>query len=48
MKILAKFTHAKFKYHGKKFESQKIKNDMYSICIDINNKLFPVKLHFAS
>ena len=25
-----------------------INNDMYSLCIDINNKLFPGKLHFAS
>ena len=24
-----------------------INNDMYSLCIDINNKLFPGKLHFA-
>ena len=46
------YTH-EIKYHGKKFESQKnlinmINNDMYSLCIDINNKLFPGKLHFAS
>ena len=25
-----------------------INNDMYSLCIDINNKLFRDKLHFAS
>ena len=25
-----------------------ISNDTYSLCIDINNKLFPGKLHFAS
>ena len=55
IKILAKFTHAKLNTmgDGKKFESQKtlinmINNDMYSLCIDINNKLFPGKLHFAS
>ena len=46
------YTH-EIKYHGKKFESQKnlinmINNDMYSLCIDINNKLFTGKLHFAS
>ena len=46
------YTH-EIKYHGKKFESQKnlinmINNDMYSLCIDINNKLFTGKFHFAS
>ena len=25
-----------------------INNNMYSLCIDINNKLFTGKLHFAS
>ena len=40
-------------YSLAKFESQKIlinmiNNDMYSLCIDLNNKVFTGKLHFAS